>query len=93
MAATIAGGEIVEGKEFHSLSELEEAVERYQTTNFVQLYKRDTKTIVSLQKKNTKRPYNTQLKYGYLVYACIMGGRPFKSLSTGIRPNVRYVKS
>jgi zinc finger SWIM domain-containing protein 3 len=75
-------------KLFTSFNELQNAIQEYEEKNCVQLYKRTSRNI--LEKKN-QEPYsvNMELKYSYIIFSCIHGGRNFKTVSDGKRPNQR----
>jgi len=79
------------GQTFKSFYELEKQLSLYQDINFVQLYKRSSRTLQGCQKlQHSKKEYNPDLKYAVLDYTCIHGGKNFKSASTGQRLNTRY---
>ena len=63
----------------------------FEQAQFVQLYIRRSRTIIAAAKRRTKKIYNEDLKYAELEYACINGGKNFKTTSTGERPNQRLV--
>ena len=77
------------GKEFSSFDELKDAIDKYQLSTYSQFYVRDSRTIAATAKRAPKRRIKEDLKYGYLVYSCIAGGKKFQSKSTGSRPNQR----
>lgn len=73
------------GQTFEDYSVFESAIQRYQNTEYVQFWKRDSRTISAAQKKLSKKTLNPRLKYYEISYHCIQGGRQFKSTSTGKR--------
>jgi len=78
------------GTKFSSFKDLSEAIEKWEATNFVQLYKRSSRSIEATTKRAPNRRYNLNLKYSEIDYACIHGGRKANtSTSTGKRPNQR----
>jgi len=77
------------GDAFGSFNELEKAIEQYENTNFVKLYRRDSRTIAGLKKRCPKRVVSSDLKYANITYACIHGGKKFKSRGTGKQLNTR----
>jgi len=79
--------ESVCGKHFESYGELQHWIETYQKENFVQFYISDSRTIAAAQKRLRKRHLNSELKYYQLTFACVHGGRKYKSQGSGIRPN------
>ncbi|ELU08802.1 hypothetical protein CAPTEDRAFT_194064 [Capitella teleta] len=65
-----------------------------QKLNFVQFYKRDSRTIeATLRHSSKKRTYADRLKYTEIVYSCIHGGKTFQSESKGVCPNVRTFRN
>jgi hypothetical protein len=79
------------GAKYSSFEELKTAIEHYKSTKYCQLYVRDSRTIASTLKRTPSRKINENLKYSHLVYACISGGKSFKSRSNGSRPNQRFI--
>ena len=79
------------GDEFESYNELEKKVKEFEELKFVKLWKRDAKTIAGSKKRCPNKSFNEQIKYTYINYACVHGGRDFKSYkSTGARQNTTY---
>ena len=82
------------GEKFSKYSEVEEAIEAYQQSEFIQLYRRNTRSIEVYAKRVPKRNLletaNKELKVAELDLHCIHGGRDnFKSRGTGQRPNTQ----
>ena len=78
--------ELEEGKSFGTFLDLDNYLKEYEKSKFVQLYKRSSHTIEYHQKKlKQQRNMNPKLKYARLEYACIHGGKNFKSNSEGER--------
>ena len=77
------------GDEFNSFDDLCDKISTFEQTQFVQLYIRRSRTITAASKRRTKKIYNEDLKYAEIEYACINGGKNFKTTSTGERPNQR----
>ena len=76
-----------EGKEFNSIDTYEKAIVKWEKDNYVQLYKRSSRTIaVASRLVNTKK-FNTTLQFAEIDYACIHGGRKAVSLSKGCSTN------
>ena len=76
------------GKKFNTLDSLEEAICRFQDQNFIQLWKRDARTIDSVTAKGrVERPLKAYLKYYQVKYCCVHGGKPFKPEGHGVRKN------
>ena len=80
------------GDSFTSFDEIEEHLESYMKRNFVQLYKRNTRTIAGFKKHSRKVSVDIPdvLKYGEIDFCCIHGGKKFKSKAVE-RLNQRYV--
>ena len=75
------------GDIFSSFADLDKKLKSYQSTNYVQLWKRDSRTIATAQKRMPNRQFNPDIKYYELWYACVHGGRSHTSKSQGQRPN------
>ena len=76
-----------EGKEFDSIDTLENAIAEWEKDNYVQLYKRSSRTIAVLSRRANTKKFNTTLQFAEIDYACIHGGRKAVSLSKGCRTN------
>lgn len=79
----------MEQKRFASLEDLESFIKDYEQSNFVILYKRDSRKI-SNENEKKKCPLkankaNKDLVYTRIIYSCAKGGMRFKSRSTGQR--------
>ena len=77
------------GKDFSSFDELTDSLDKYQLTTYSQFYVRDSRTIAASAKRAPNKRIKEDLKYAYIVYSCIAGGKKFQSKSTGSRPNQR----
>ncbi len=51
------------GDKFPSLEELETALDRYKKKNYVDFWRRDSRTIAAAQKRGVNRSLNAELKY------------------------------
>jgi hypothetical protein len=69
---------------FDSYDELKEYVAHYQRPNFVQLYKRDARTIEAMKKRAPSKNYQENLMYSCIKYCCIHGGKNHKPSSSGM---------
>ena len=76
----------MQGKKFDSFDDLDKKIQQYQKENYVQFYKRDSRTIETAIKRAPKRKFRPEIKYSELVYSCVHGGKKFKSSCTGKRP-------
>ena len=76
-----------------SLEKLEAVVNACQSEKFVQLVKRDTRTLEMAKKRVPKRVEgaNTALVYYSIHYTCGFGGKTYKNEGSGQRRNQRWV--
>ena len=81
------------GDTFSSYTQLEEKLKSYQSTNYVQMWKRDSRTIVTAQKRMPNRRFNPDIKYCELWYSCVHGGRKHISNSQAQRPHQSSFKA
>lgn len=67
------------GDRFTSFTELEAKIEAYSQAHFVQLWRRDARTIEAAKKRVGKIANNMSeaLKYQSVKYCCIHGGKKF----------------
>ena len=77
------------GKKFKTFQELKAEINNYESSNFVKLYRRDSRKLESFKKRCPKRIINKELEYANITYSCIHGGKKFKSKSTGKQINTR----
>ena len=77
------------GEEFASFAALKESLTKFQETTFTQFYVKDSRTVAAALKRTPGKELKPELKYSYLVCACIAGGKKFISKSNGSRPNQR----
>ena len=80
---------LVTGKEFSSFEELSENVVKWEKENFVTLYTRSSRSVVAARRRSPNRVYNDKLQFAELDYACVHGGREYKSKATEMRPRQR----
>ncbi|XP_069775813.1 zinc finger SWIM domain-containing protein 1-like isoform X2 [Narcine bancroftii] len=80
------------GAEFSSYSELHREYRRYQKDCAVQMWTRHSRTIEAQRRRAPKRPMNDALKFAEIDYACIHGGKLFKTKGSGKRPNQKTNK-
>ncbi|KAH9372829.1 hypothetical protein HPB48_021550 [Haemaphysalis longicornis] len=67
------------GDQFSSFAELEKKVTTYSSAHFVQLWKRDARTIEAAKKRVGKiaSKMSDVLKYHSVKYCCVHGGKKF----------------
>jgi len=85
--------QIAVGSTFSSFEKLEAEIKAYQKDKFVQLVKRDTRTLEMAKKRVPKRVEgaNTALVYYSIHYTCGFGGKTYKNEGSGQRRNQRWV--
>ncbi|XP_061838013.2 uncharacterized protein [Nerophis lumbriciformis] len=67
--------ELEKGAEFWSFESLSEAVERWQKSNLVELYKRSSRSVENASKRARKKMYSRDLVFAELDFACVHGSR------------------
>ena len=72
------------GETFGSFDALLTRIRAYEQAKFVQLWKRDCRTIEAA-KKRLNRPLKLSLKYYEVKFCCIHGGQRFKAKGKGVR--------
>ena len=77
---------IVSGQEFCSFEEVSESIKSWEKENFVTLYTRSSRSIEVARRRAPNRTFLDQLKFSELDYACVHGGREYKSKATQKRP-------
>ena len=75
---------------FASYTELQERLEEFKQATYTDLYIWDSQTIQNAAKKGIKIPMRAELRYYYIKYACVHGGKAFKGRGTGGRDS-RYI--
>ena len=84
---------LIVGAKYSSFAALKVAISDHEKSNFVQFFKRNSRTIESFQRHYpSKRELRIPqaIEYPELDYACIHGGKPFRSKANQ-RPNQRFV--
>ena len=79
------------GSEFTTYTQLSSAIKNYEAANCITLYTRSSRTIQAARRRAPNRHFSELLVYSELDYACIHGGRDYKSHSKGIRKSQRFV--
>ena len=74
---------LVIGQEFVTFEEFAESLKRWEETNFVTLYTRSSRSIEAARRRAS---FADKLKFSELDYACVRGGREYKSKATQKRP-------
>ena len=84
--------EFYSGQCFNSFALLEETVKSYEASNYVNLWKRDSRTIEGQLRRTPDKVFNPAIVYTELKYSCQHGGRKHCSESKGHRPNTHTTK-
>ncbi|ROT83720.1 hypothetical protein C7M84_023093 [Penaeus vannamei] len=63
------------GSKFYTFDELSRRLEEFQELEQVQLWVRDSRTVVAAAKRARRKSLNPALKYAELTYSCVFGGR------------------
>ena len=79
------------GTSFPSFDVLSTAIKNWELQNCVQLYVRDSRSVEAARKRATKKTYKQELGFSEIRYACIHGGRKYRSQSLGKRSVKGYV--
>ena len=74
--------ELAEGKEFSSFEEVCASIKKWEEANFVTLYTRSSRGLEAARRRAPRRTFAEQLKFSELDYACVHGGREYKSKSS-----------
>ena len=72
------------GETFNDFQELESKRHAFEQANFVQLWKRDCRTVAAA-KKRLDRHLDEKLKYYEVKYCCVHGGQSFRAKGNGAR--------
>ena len=72
------------GDKFQTFEEFETKLHEFEQKHYIQLYKRDART-VGAARKRVSRPLSSEIKYYEIRYCCISGGAAFKARGHGIR--------
>ncbi|CAL4069174.1 unnamed protein product [Meganyctiphanes norvegica] len=63
------------GSKFHTFDELSRCLDEFQKVEQVQLWARDSRTIVAAAKRTRRKSLNPALVYAERTYFCVFGGR------------------
>lgn len=63
------------GSKFYTFEELSRCLEEFQKGEQVQLWVRDSRTVIAAAKRARRKSLNPALKYAELTYSCVFGGR------------------
>nr|XP_047132052.1 uncharacterized protein LOC124811038 [Hydra vulgaris] len=79
---------------FLSFEDLKSTIKKYEDSHFVQLWIRDAKTIEAARKTIPRKAASIapQIKYYYIKYCCIHGGKKFTNKGNGKRQTSTYKK-
>ena len=71
------------GQHFDSFLAFESFKERYQNTEYVQFYRRDSRTVEAPVARCPKKTLNPAIKFYEATYHCVRGGKKHKPTGTG----------
>ena len=81
------------GEKFTSFEEIEIAIKEHEDSKYIQMYRRHSRTIDSFKQRYPKKSHLDIPSDAELVFACIHGGKAYKSeakeLSESGRPKER----
>ena len=80
------------GMKFDRFEAWNAALVKWEKENFTQLYVRSSRSIEAGRKRTPKKPLADRLQYSEMTYACIHGGRDFKTRSKGERPKQKCAR-
>ena len=66
-------------EQFKTFQSLQENISSNEMEHFVNLWIRDSKSVGAAQQGRVKRKFSEEIRYYKLTYACICGGKKFKS--------------
>ena len=75
------------GEKFKTYEDLKVKIANFEKTSFIQLWKRDARTVEAAGKR-IDRFMKPELLYYQLKFCCIHGGKKFKSEGKGMRGNM-----
>jgi hypothetical protein len=68
---------------FNSYEELKQSLTQFEKDNYIQLWKRDSRTIKCMKTRAPNKNFNNDLVYDALALCCVHGGKDHKTSSTG----------
>ena len=81
------------GKLFSKYEDIEEEIKKFESENFVKLYKKDSCTIKAARKRCPNKNFSADIKYSELAFECIHNGKYKPNTKTGERPNQKTFRS
>lgn len=73
------------GEKFSSFKAFQGKLDRYQRETNSQWYRRDSRSVEAYKKRFPNRTFNVDIKFAELTYACVCGGKKFKTRGSGQR--------
>lgn len=70
------------GREFSSYEELSLCIKKWEEESYVTLYTRSSRGLEAARRRAPRRTFAEALKFSELDYACVHGGREYKSKSS-----------
>ena len=80
------------GKLFASYSTLDQDIKLFEREQFIQLYKKESRTIAAAQKRCPNKSFNEDIKYSEIAFACVHNGKYKSKATSGERPNQKTGK-
>ena len=81
------------GEKFKSFDEVSLAISKFESDNFVNLYKKESRTVAAAAKKCPNRVFRPELKYSELNFACVRNGKYRSTVVDNSRPNQSTIRS
>ncbi|KAM9785173.1 uncharacterized protein ACBT44_022074 isoform 3-T3 [Syngnathus typhle] len=67
--------DLEKGTEFHSFESFSKAIKRWQRSNFVELYRRSSRTVENAKKRARNKSFSDDLVFAELDFACALGSK------------------
>ncbi|XP_049601453.1 zinc finger protein 33B isoform X3 [Syngnathus scovelli] len=67
--------DLEKGTEFYTFESFSKAIERWQRSNFVELYRRSSRTVENAKKRARKKSFSDDLVFAELDFACAHGSK------------------
>ncbi|RXG54175.1 PHD finger protein 20-like protein 1 [Armadillidium vulgare] len=81
------------GSKFYTFDDLSRRLEEFQQIEQVQLWVRDSRTVVAAAKRARRKSLNPALKYAELTYSCVFGGRRPSDQTKTHNQSLNYFKN
>ena len=81
------------GKLFSDYNTLQDEIQKFESENFVKLYKKESRTIEAAKKRCPNKRFSPDIKYSEVAFACVHNGKYKPNVTTGNRPNQKTNKT